>query len=390
MSDKDGLQSFRAEARAWLDENAPAGIRNLPEGGGNICWGGRKWVWTSEDEKLWLERCAAKGWTVPDWPVEYGGAGLTPEQTKIIHQEMRRLAIRKPVESLGIHMLGPALLKYGTPEQKAEHLPPIARGEIRWAQGYSEPGAGSDLASLSMRCEDKGDHYLVNGTKIWTSYGDKADMIFTLVRTNFDVPKQQGISFLLIDMESPGLSTAPIRLISGDSPFTSTFFDEVKVPKGNMVGQPGQGWAIAKYLLRFEREMIGAIQNTSIGVEPLAMRAKALLGEEGLRRDAAMRDAISRYETDNWAFRLFIDRARDLGKAGQPIPTTGSIMKIGGTELVKRQSAILMSLTGVDGLTEGSGPLFDWLHAPIGPIAGGSNEIQLNILAKRALELPEG
>jgi len=197
---------------------------------------------------------------VPEWPRDYGGAGLSKDEARIFNQELQRQNIRKPLEGMGIWMLGPALLKYGTNEQKKAHLPDLAQGRIRWCQGYSEPGAGSDLASLSMRCTDEGDHWLVDGSKIWTSYGDKSDCIFALVRTNTEVPKQQGISFLLIDMTTPGVTTRPIRLIGGGSSFTATFFDNVKVPKANMVGQPGQGWEIAKYLLQHERESIGSMQ----------------------------------------------------------------------------------------------------------------------------------
>lgn len=388
MADKEELGMFRAEARAWLDANAPAGVRNLPEDRGGICWGGRKWIFVNDDQRLWLERAAAKGWTVPEWPVEYGGGGLSSEQGKIVEQEMRRLAIRKPVEGFGIWMLGPALLKYGREAQKRAHLPKIARGEIRWVQGFSEPGAGSDLASLSTRCEDKGDHYLVNGSKIWTSDGDKGDWIFALVRSDASVPKQQGISFLLIDMESPGISTKPIRLISGLSMFTSTFFDDVRASKEDLVGRAGQGWEIAKFLLQHERAMIGALQTINMGGAPLVRRARALLGDETLAREGTLRAEIVRYEADSWAFAIFIEHIRDLGKAGQNLPTAGSVMKIVGTELTRRQAELMMAVTGVDGLSDGSLPLFDWLHAPIGPIAGGSNEIQLNILAKRALELP--
>jgi acyl-CoA dehydrogenase len=382
-------ERFRTDIRTWLSENAPAGVRNLPEGGESICWGGRKWVFASEDQRLWVERAAAKGLTVPDWPVEYGGAGLSASETAIVHQEMRRQKIRKPLESLGIWMLGPALLRYGSEEQKREHLPRIARGEIRWAQGYSEPGAGSDLASLSTRCEDRGDHWLVNGQKVWTSYGDACDWIFALVRTDPDASKQEGISFLLIDMATPGVSTTPIRLISGSSPFTATFFEDVRVPKGNLVGAPGKGWEIAKYLLTHEREMIGSLQMTTMGDEPLSQRAVALLGKEGLAASPMLRADIAQYETDAWAMAIYVERVRDLARARQASPTAGSVMKLAGTELTRRQASLLMALNGADGLVEGSPALFDWLHAPIGPIAGGSNEIQLNVLAKRALGLPE-
>jgi alkylation response protein AidB-like acyl-CoA dehydrogenase len=184
-----------------------------------------------------MELMAMRGWTVPDWPRELGGGGLSPAESKILRQEMAVIGARSPLMSFGISMLGPALLKYGTAEQKRRFLPEIARGAIRWCQGYSEPNAGSDLASLQTRCEDKEDHWLVNGQKVWTSYADQADWIFCLVRTDPSAPKHHGISFILFDMETPGVSTRPIALISGSSPFCETFFDDVKVPKDQVVGE---------------------------------------------------------------------------------------------------------------------------------------------------------
>ena len=180
----ENLENFRKETRAWLEANCPPEMRVPAQTEEDICWGGRRWVFQSEAQKLWLERMAAQGLTVPEWPREYGGGGLSRDEAEILRQEMRALRCRSPLDSFGIWMLGPALLKFGTEEQKREHLPQIARGEIRWCQGYSEPGAGSDLASLRTQAEDKGDHFLVNGSKIWTSYADKADWIFCLVRTD--------------------------------------------------------------------------------------------------------------------------------------------------------------------------------------------------------------
>jgi alkylation response protein AidB-like acyl-CoA dehydrogenase len=245
----------RIELRAWLEANCPSEMRE-PPGEDDICWGGRRFVFRSEAQKLWLERCAARGLTVPTWPKEYGGAGFAREDAAILKDEMQRIHARPPLVSFGIWMLGPALLKFGSPEQKATHLPRIARGEIRWCQGYSEPGAGSDLASLRTKAEDRGDHFLVDGQKIWTSYADQADWIFCLVRTDPQAVKQKGISFLLIDMATPGVSTRPIVLILGKSPFCETFFDNVAVPKDNLVGALNRGWDVAKYLLTHEREMI--------------------------------------------------------------------------------------------------------------------------------------
>ncbi|MEY2883808.1 MAG: hypothetical protein RL490_1532, partial [Pseudomonadota bacterium] len=235
------LETFRAETRAWLEANCPAEMRQPVMRDADVCWGGRNVKFTGEPQRVWLERMGERGWTVPEWPKAYGGGGLTKDEAKVLASEMRRIKARSPLSSFGIWMLGPALLKYGNEAQKLEHLPRIARGEIRWCQGYSEPGAGSDLASLRTSAEDKGDHYLVNGQKVWTSYADKADWIFCLVRTNPEAPKHLGISFLLFDMASPGVSTSPIKLISGASPFCQTFFDNVQVPRENLMGEAGQG-----------------------------------------------------------------------------------------------------------------------------------------------------
>jgi alkylation response protein AidB-like acyl-CoA dehydrogenase len=249
------LDTFRTETRAWLEANCPPEMREPLRGEKDLCWGGRTWTFQSDAQRLWLERMAERGWTVPDWPKDYGGGGLSPEETRILKSEMARIGARPPLTSFGISMLGPALLKFGTEEQKKHYLPQIARGEIRWCQGYSEPGAGSDLAGLQTKAEDKGDHWLVNGQKVWTSYADQADWIFCLTRTSTD-SKQGGISFLLFDMETPGVSTKPILLISGSSPFCETFFDDVKVPKSQIVGEVNRGWDVAKYLLGHERGMI--------------------------------------------------------------------------------------------------------------------------------------
>ena len=387
MAQASDLEAFRAETRAWLEQNAPAGIRNLPDEEDNTCWGGRNYVFKSEDQRLWLERMAEKGWTVPEWPRQYGGAGLSKDEAKILQQELRRIKAKEPLESLGIWMLGPALLKYGSEAQKLEHLPAIARGKIRWAQGYSEPGAGSDLASVATKAVDDGDDFIVNGSKIWTSYGDKCDWIFALVRSEPNAPKHLGISFLLIDMATPGVSTRPIKLIAGDSPFTQTFFDNVRVPKKNIVGERGRGWDVTKYLLQHERSMIGARPQSSLGDETVAGLAKRVLGDD-CSREAALRGEIVQFELDAWTLGIQLERFRDQLKAGTAPPTASSVLKLVGTELNKRRCELVLSIKGFEGLDEHSAAAHDWLHAPANTIAGGSSEIQLNILAKRVLALP--
>ena len=399
MSD---LESFRKETRAWLDANCPKEMRGPTRGEEDICWGGRTWKFRSEAQKVWLERMAAKGWTVPAWPKEYGGAGLSREEVKVLKDEMRKLQIRSPLESFGIWMLGPALLEYGTHEQKLQHLPPIARGEIRWCQGYSEPNAGSDLASLQCKCEDKGDHWLVNGQKIWTSYADESDWIFVLVRTDSKASKHDGISFILIDMGSKGVSTKPIRLISGKSPFCETFFDDVAVPKFHgpqsnaIVGTLNRGWDVAKYLLTHEREMIGGGGGGLLGGRSPGEIAAHYVGlENGRLADPMLRAKVASAEIDGWAFLLTMERLKDEAKAGKGMGAKSSMLKYYGTEFNKRRYELMMDAAGADGLEwEGErskdGELSRaWLRTKANSIEGGTSEVQLNIISKRILELPD-
>ncbi len=389
------LDDFRAQTAAWLEANCPAEMLTGEESDADTCWGGRKWQFQSNAQRLWLERMAAKGWTVPTWPTEYGGGGLTNEQAKILGAEMRNIGARSPLSSFGIWMLGPALLKYGNEAQKREHLPKIARGEIRWCQGYSEPGAGSDLASLKTKAEDMGDHFRVNGQKVWTSYADKADWIFCLVRTDATAAKHLGISFLLFDMASEGVSTSPIQLISGYSPFCQTFFDDVKVPKENLVGTPNKGWDIAKYLLTHEREMIGGMGFGSAGRDSLAQIATKEIGLlEGVLSDSGLRTDIVRHEMDAWAFALTMERVKDEAKAGHGTGALSSMLKYYGTELNKNREELMMSTLGTKGLLWDGDGKYDgdsaksWLRSRANSIEGGTSEVQLNIIAKRVLELP--
>jgi acyl-CoA dehydrogenase len=392
LKSEDQLEAFRRETRAWLEANCPAEMRQPVADESDVCWGGRRFKFKSEAQRTWLERMAERGWTVPDWPREYGGGGLSKEETKILREEMARLKCRLPLTSFGISMLGPALLKYGNEAQKKEHIPKIVRGEIRWCQGYSEPGAGSDLASLKTRADDHGDHYVINGSKIWTSYGDKADWIFCLVRTDFAAKKQEGISFLLFDMESPGISTRPIRLISGASPFTQTFFDNVKVPKTNLVGELNKGWTIAKYLLTHERNMIGGMGTQR--VTPLSQLAIRSIGlASGKLAESALRTDIARFEMDAMAFALTMSRVTDEAKAGNETGAMSSMLKYYGTELNKRRAELTMSVSGADGLRFGEAPGEGdpapmWLRTKANSIEGGTSEVQLNIIAKNVLRLP--
>jgi acyl-CoA dehydrogenase len=390
MTDVD---TFRSETRAWLATNCRASMRLPLEDDEDRCWGGRNWEFKSEDQKLWLERMAERGWTAPTWPTEYGGGGLSRDEAKVLREEMRAINARSPLDSFGIWMLGPALLKYGSEEQKKKYLPEITRGEIRWCQGYSEPNSGSDLASLQTRAEDKGDHFLVNGQKVWTSYADKADWIFCLVRTNPAAKKHEGISFILFDMASEGVSTRPIVLISGKSPFCETFFDDVRVPKENLVGELNKGWDVAKYLLTHEREMISGI-GLSAG-RPLGQVAADSIGtEDGMLANPLLRGQIAAFDIDAAAFQLALERVGDLAKAKQGHPAMSSMLKYYGAELNKRRHELLMSAGGSGALewegerSRGGDRARSWLRTKANSIEGGTSEVQLNIIAKRLLELP--
>ncbi|MGQ0661790.1 acyl-CoA dehydrogenase family protein [Sphingosinicella sp.] len=385
MNDMD---EFREDVRAWLEAHCPPEMREPMRDESDACWGGRNPVFKNEAQKLWMERMAARGWTVPDWPTDYGGGGLSPAETKVLKQEMARIGARNPLMSFGISMLGPALLKYGNEEQKKLYLTQIAKGEIRWCQGYSEPGAGSDLASLQTKCEDKGDHWLVNGQKVWTSYADKADWIFCLVRTDTQAPKHKGISFLLFDMASEGVSTRPILLISGYSPFCETFFDDVKVPKDQLVGELNKGWDVAKYLLGHEREMISGMglggQSGSLG---------AALGDV-LADDPILRADVARFDVDAMAFRAMSERFIDELKAGRAHPAQPSMMKYAGTELNKARHELVMAAGGSNALewesdrSKQGKAAREWLRTKANSIEGGTSEVQLGIVAKRILDLP--
>jgi acyl-CoA dehydrogenase len=375
------LEAFRAETRAWLEASCPAEMRSPFRSEADVCWGGRNWTFQSDAQRRWLEAMAGRGWTVPDWPKDYGGGGLSAPEARVLKEEMQRIGARPPLPSFGISMLGPALLAFGTEEQKRHYLPQIARGEIRWCQGYSEPGAGSDLAGLQTRAEDKGEHWLVNGQKVWTSYADKADWIFCLVRTSSE-SKQGGISFLLFDMATPGVSTRPILLVSGNSPFCETFLDDVNVPKEQIVGEVNKGWDVAKYLLGHEREMIAGMGLGASG-------ASVTLGSAVKPGDPLLRAEIAAFDVDAFAFAAMSERFAAMWKAGEAHPASPSMMKYAGTELNKRRNELAMAAGGSEALAwEGGSTARNWLRSKGNSIEGGTSEIQLNIVAKHILRLP--
>ena len=398
-------QKFRIETRTWLEQNCPESMRTsmVQE---EVVWGGRNAEFANSDSEIWLQRMAEKGWTCPTWPAQYGGGGLDKDQTIVLSEELARINARPALTSFGISMLGPVLLEYGNHQQKQEHIPKIVRGEIRWCQGYSEPSSGSDLASLSTKAELQGDNYLINGSKVWTSYADKADWIFCLVRTDFDVPKHSGISFILFDMASEGISTKPIQLISGSSPFCETFFDDVKAPAGNLVGRLNEGWTIAKRLLQHERTMIsgfglsagqsdnGGTTSTISSLEGTAMHYR---GDSKKLSDPVLRDQIARFKIDADAFAHTSRRSVEESKHGHGPNATSSMLKNYGCELNKRRYELMLQAIGSQGLGwEGEGfndeelqLTREWLRSKANSIEGGTSEVQLNIIAKRVLGLPD-
>ncbi|MEC9284736.1 MAG: acyl-CoA dehydrogenase family protein [Pseudomonadota bacterium] len=391
------IDDFRAETRSWLEDNCPAGAR----GAGPISTGATSIAIDHEDTQLWLDRMIEKGWTAPVWPKEYGGGGLDTGQYMALIQEMRRIDARAPLGGMGVSLIGPTLLEYGTDEQKARHIPRIVRGEVAWCQGYSEPGSGSDLASLSTRAQDKGDHFVVNGQKIWTSGAQYADWIFALVRTDPDVPKHEGISFVLMDMHQDGITVSPIRLISGESPFCETFFDNAIARKDDLVGELNKGWTVGKRLLQHERGSMaslvggGAVKDTGPVLED---EAKAFGGEaNGRIADAVLRDRILLHNMNSHVFHLTQRRTVEEASDGNtPGPAT-SIFKMYGTELQQERSSLFVEIRGTQGLgwtgDEFTGrSLMDtraWLSNRAASIYSGSNEIQRNIIAKRVLGLPD-
>lgn len=389
------LDAFRHEAREWLAANCPESMRQPVASFEDIYNGGRRPEVEHPDQPLWCERMAERGWTVPHWPKEYGGGGLSSDQVKVLKEEMAAIGARRPLDSFGISMLGPALLHFGSEAQKREHLPPICRGEIRWCQGYSEPNAGSDLASLQTRADDDGEYYRINGQKVWTSYADKADWIFCLVRTDNTGSKHEGISFMLFDMDQPGVSVKPIRLISGSSPFCETFFDDARAEKRNLVGEAGQGWTIAKYLLTHEREMIsgfGTAPTKSLGQTAIEhMGADA----EGRLRNGMLRQEIAQYQLDAMVFAATMTRVGDEVKSGQGLGPASSIFKYYGTELNKRRNELNLAIGGESALGWAGDEYHDgnvvraFLRSKGNSIEGGTSEVQLNIVAKRVLGLPD-
>ena len=382
---------FRQEVRDWLEANVPASVR----GTGNATGPGAQLA-NTEDMNTWRIRLADKGWSAPTWPKEYGGGGLTIPQGRIIDEELVRIKAPNPSQGMGMIMFAPTLLEFGTHEQKLRHLPPIARGEKRWCQGYSEPGSGSDLASLQTKCEDKGDHYLINGQKIWTSGAHLADWCFCLTRTD-NTKKHEGISFVLINMRQPGVLARPIRLIDDSTPFCETFFTDARAEKDDLVGPWNGGWTVGKRLLQFERS--GGGGPAMDAGESLGDMAKRYIGvdEEGRLADLNLRADVTKSQMDRKAVFLTFERQAAEAKGKQAVNANTSFMKNAVTRTNQERQEVMLKIMGHQGLGW-EGPAFDekelnltrrWLADKASTIYSGSFEIQNNIVSKRILGLPD-
>ena len=387
------LTEFREQARVWLEANFPkslAGRADEP-----VAPYGQ--AQPSADQELWRRRMAEKGWSAPMWPAAYGGGGLSVEQARVLLEEMARIGALNPIGGMGISLFGPTLLEYGSDEQKQRYLPDIVAGKVWWCQGYSEPGSGSDLASLQTKAEDKGDHFLVNGQKIWTSGAQYADMIFCLVRTD-TTKKQEGISFVVFSMRQPGVEVRPIQLIAGHSPFCETFFTNVAVPKENLIGRLNGGWTVAKRLLQYERTPGGGAGRTS--PPELGVVAKKYVGEDadGRLANSDLRMRIAANAIDERAVRLTIQRGAAEARRNAGPSAASSILKNANAKAAQDRAELLIEAMGAQGLGwEGAdytedelAAVREWLSGKAASIYSGSHEIQNNVISKRLLGLPDG
>ena len=384
---------FREEARSWLEANCPDSMRTPGYGTD----GGRR-AKLDSDTRQWLDRAAQRGWTAPTWPKEYGGGGLNKDEHQTLIEEIRRINARPPLSGHGVSMIGPAILEFGTHDQCLEHLPKIAAGEIKWCQGYSEPGAGSDLASLQTRAVENGDDYVINGSKIWTSGADRADWIFALVRTDPNASKHEGISFIIFDMQTPGVTVTPIDLISGASDFCQTFFDDVRVPRCNLIGAPGNGWTVGKRLMQYERASIGGAGGPRQKITTVDEHAKTYVGSaNGKISDEAIRHDVVSLRMDERAYQLTLQRSVEETSTTKAPGFLSSMFKLYGTEQNIRRQDLTVSIMGIQGLGwsgDGFAPVElnatrGWLRSKANSIEGGSSEVMRNIIAKRILGLPD-
>ena len=400
MAEPKELEEFRAEARAWLEVNFPTSLA----GRAGALMRSEVIDESEGDAHLWAKRLGEKGWGTPTWPAEYGGGGLSQLEAQVLNQEMDRIGAFNPLvrtAGMGITMVGPTILEYGTEDQKQRHIPKICRGEVFWSLGYSEPNAGSDLASLSTRAEDKGDHWVVNGQKTWTSGADVSDWCGVLVRTDPDVAKRDGISFLILDMDQPGIETRPIRLIAGASPFCETFFNDARAEKNDMLGELNAGWTVGKRLLQHERQSQTGARSGFGGGGGTSLKDLAVkyvgVDADGRLADADLRSRLTTHMMEAKAQSLTLSRVMAEARGSHKVSAVASILKNGASQVAQKRAELIVELMGHSGLGwEGEGfsaeeleAVRGWLSGKAMSIYGGSFEIQNNIIAKNILGLPE-
>lgn len=392
------LDQFRQQTREWLEQHCPQEMRTRATQD-ELYWGGRNAQFVSSAQQSWFESMRDRGWLAPEWPEQYGGGGLSSEEHAILKEEMASLNCRPPLVGMGLWMIGPTILHFGTEEQKRRYLIPIAKGEIRWCQGYSEPNAGSDLASLQCRGEVKGDHMVINGSKIWTSMAKDSDWIFALIRTNPAAgTKHEGISFVLMDLKNPGITVEPITLLNGNADFCQTFFDDAQVSLDHVLGEVDQGWSVAKYLLVFERMAMGELESSFASPKPAL---KDLAQQYLDSQDPAysyLRNQVSASVMNNHAVNLTSARVEEeFAHSEAGAMNTAGIMKYIKTEDEKAKLQLSAELMGCRGFGWKDSAFSeieqqaasDWLNVYGLTIAGGTTEIQLNVIAKRTLGLPD-
>lgn len=372
--------AFRLEVRNWLDDNLPASLR------------GRTARPPPAELMPWYRTLSRKGWVAPHWPKQYGGMGATLNEQIIMGEELARIGAPQ-LPAQGLNHIGPILIEFGNDTQKARHLPPIIAGEVIWAQGYSEPGAGSDLASLATRATLEGDHFRVQGQKIWTTWGHHSDWMFALVRTDPQAqPRHAGISFLLLDLHSPGVTLRPIKTIAGDNEFSEVFFDNVIVPADNLVGKLNDGWRIANALLGHERLGTSNPQYALMAIDRIKTMARA----SGIIDDPAFQDRLAAASINVTVLAALFSHAVELANQKRSPGPESSIIKIFGSELLQSLNELLLEAAG--GHASAEEPIAtvfgevdvsaSFLQVRRATIYGGSSEIQRNIVARRVLKLP--
>jgi len=399
MSNEQALKEFESTVREWVKENFPTSLAGSAMG-----LEGEADESSKTDFELWRQRLAEKGWGAPTWPVEYGGAGLSHPEAKIISHEMAKAGAFNPIPLLagmGVTMVGPTLMEYGTDDQKARHLKGMASGEIRWCLGLSEPGAGSDLASLSTRAIDNGDSFVLNGQKTWTSGADVSQWCGALVRTDANVKKRDGISFVMLPMDQAGVTTKPIRLISGASPFCDTFFDDARAEKADLLGDLNKGWSVVKRLLQHERQSQTQARSPGGGGKKASLqeKAKAYVGtdENGVLADADLRIRLANHLMDSQAHGLTVSRITAEAKGKVEVSAAASILKNSATNIAQTKNELTMEFMGTQGIgwegvdfaDDELSNVKDWLWGKAISIYGGSYEVQNNIISKNILGLPE-